>query len=166
MVFLMVSCNSQESSKMLIKVAKDESHGLEAQSAYLNLAGDTIIPFGKYAHCFSDTIKDFGVVVQQSTGKMMGINQNGVELFEVFKYDNGPDMIEDGLFRMIKNGKIGYADAKGNVIIEPSFDCAYPFENGYARVSQSCDKIKDGEHTTWISDDWYHISKDGKRVDK
>jgi hypothetical protein len=32
--------------------------------------------------------------------------------YDVFIYDNGPDYEADGLIRVVKNGKIGYADAK------------------------------------------------------
>ncbi len=36
------------------------------------------------------------------------------------------------LFPFVKEGKYGYADQKGNVVIDPIFDFAYPLVNGYA----------------------------------
>ena len=46
------------------------------------------------------------MVMENETGKIIGIDQNATKLFEVFKYDNGPDYLESGLFRIVRNGKI------------------------------------------------------------
>ncbi len=84
-------------------------------------------------------------------------------VYEVFIFDNGPDYEADGLFRVVKNGKIGYADAKTYaIVIGPQFDCAYPFENGKAKVSNQCKTIKDGEYSVWESDVWQYVDKQGK----
>ena len=49
------------------------------------------------------------------------------ELFYVFKYDNGPDYIQEGLFRIMnEDGLVGFADSLGNVVIKPQFKFAYP----------------------------------------
>jgi hypothetical protein len=62
-------------------------------------------------------------------------------------------------------GKIGYADAAtGKIVIRPQFACAWPFEHGVAKVSLNCQTRSDGEHATWISDDWFYINKAGARV--
>lgn len=164
-LFIM-SCAKKQVSGPLIRVEYDATHEIGTPCAYVDSAGHTIVPKGKYAHCFTDTIHDLGMVVEKETGKIIGIDQNGIELFEVFKFDNGPDYVENGLFRIIKNGKIGYADVKGRIVIEPVFDCAYPFEEGYAQVSESCQVERGGEHSSWKSDQWYYITTDGKRSQK
>ena len=42
--------------------------------------------------------------------------------FYVFKYDNGPDYIQEGLFRIMnEDGLVGFADSLGNVVIKPQF---------------------------------------------
>ncbi|NQU88777.1 MAG: WG repeat-containing protein [Mariniphaga sp.] len=110
----------------------------------------------------TDTITNFGVVFKSGTG-FIGIDKKDNFLFKVFKYDNGPDYISDELFRIIKNGKIGYADSHGKIIIKPRFECAYPFSNGIAKVSLNCNETKDGEHIIWESNNWFYIDKTGKR---
>jgi hypothetical protein len=41
---------------------------------------------------------------------------------------------EGDLFYIIQNDKYGYIDKDGNVIIQPLFDQAFDFSEGYARV--------------------------------
>lgn len=149
----------------MIKVHEGEFDEIGVPCGYLNSIGDTIIPVGKYYYCYTDTIRDFGMVIENETGKILGIDQNGTELYEVFKYDNGPDYLQSGLFRIIKNGKIGYANQNGEILIEPRFDCAYPFEGDFAKVSDNCETIKDGEYSIWESENWYQIGTNGKRAD-
>jgi len=100
---------------------------------------------------------------QTDDGKWVIMDGQKTALYEVFIYDNGPDYEADGLIRVVKNGKIGYADANTYVlVIEPQFDCAFPFENGKARVSNQCKTVKDGEHSVWESDDWQYVDKNGR----
>jgi hypothetical protein len=100
---------------------------------------------------------------QTADGKWVILDDQKAIVYEVFIYDNGPDYEADGLFRVVKNGKIGYADAKNYaIVIEPQFDCAYPFENGKAKVSNQCKTEKDGEYSTWESDFWQYVDKQGK----
>ena len=100
---------------------------------------------------------------QTEDGKWVIMDDQKTALYEVFIYDNGPDYEAEGLIRVVKNGKIGYADAKTYVlVIEPQFDCAYPFENGKAKVSNQCKTVKDGEYNVWESDAWQYVDKQGK----
>lgn len=95
--------------------------------------------------------------------KWVLINEQSTVLYDVFIYDNGPDTPADGLYRIVKDGKIGYADASTNaIVIEPQYDCAYPFENGKAKVSTNCKTIQEGDHTIWESEDWQFIDKKAK----
>ena len=100
---------------------------------------------------------------QNADGKWVILDGQKTIVYEIFIYDNGPDYEADGLFRVVKNGKIGYADAKTYaIVIEPQFDCAYPFENGKAKVSNQCKTEKDGEYSIWKSDFWQYVDKQGK----
>lgn len=100
---------------------------------------------------------------QTDNGKWAILDSKKTVLYDVFIYDNGPEYPSEGLIRVLKNGKIGYADATTYVIvIEPQFDCAYPFENGKARVSNQCQTLKDGEHSVWESTAWQYVDKKGK----
>lgn len=86
--------------------------------------------------------------------------------YEVFFYDNGPDTPSDGLYRIVKEGKIGYADAITNaIVIAPQYDCAFPFEDGRAKVSNACATVRDGEYEVWESDAWQYINRENVVVD-
>ncbi|MEZ5013973.1 MAG: WG repeat-containing protein [Chitinophagales bacterium] len=135
------------------------------QCGYKNVKGDIIIPLGKYSICCTDTFKTFAIVAIPHNGFVVIDRQESV-LYNVFPFDNGPDYSSDGLFRMLIDGKIGYADsATGKIIITPQFDCAEKFENGIAKVSTNCETRSDGEHSVWISDSWFYIDRTGMSVD-
>jgi len=140
---------------------------------YLNEQGDTIVPYGKYRYCQTDTIKKLGFVYEHKPkdARIICINNAGKELFYVFKYDNGPDYIQEGLFRIMnEDGLVGFADSLGNVVIKPQFKFAYPFEHGKAKVTFSGENkvIPDskGEKHYRNNSDWYYINKNGKIINK
>ena len=140
---------------------------------YLNERGDTIVPYGKYRYCQTDTIKKLGFVYEHKPkdARIICINNAGKELFYVFKYDNGPDYIQEGLFRIMnEDGLVGFADSLGNVVIKPQFKFAYPFEHGKAKVTFSGENkvIPDskGEKHYRNNSDWYYINKNGKIINK
>ena len=140
---------------------------------YLNERGDTIVPYGKYRYCQTDTIKKIGFAYENKPkdARIICINDAGKELFYVFKYDNGPDYIQEGLFRIMnEDGLVGFADSLGNVVIKPQFKFAYPFEHGKAKVTFSGENkvIPDskGEKHYRDNSDWYYINKNGKIINK
>src|SRR5574344_669952 len=131
---------------------------------YINADGDTIIRIGKYAICYTDTIKEFGIVLKDYSG-FIAINSKDSFLCNVFAFDNGPDIISDGFFRITdENGNIGYADSEGNIAINHQYKCAYPFIDNKAKVSYHCISIKDGEYKSWDSDNWFYINKKGSII--
>lgn len=134
--------------------------------AFLNKKGDTIIPEGTFENCFSSIFTTFAYVSDKRFKDMgmVAVNRNKEVIFEAYIFDNGPDYINEGLFRMVRNGKIGFADESGNVIIAAKYSCAYPFENGKAKVALECETIRDGEHTSWESDQWFYIDRTDKKV--
>jgi hypothetical protein len=100
---------------------------------------------------------------QTEAGKWVIMDEKETPLYDVFIYDNGPDYPVEGLIRVVKNGKIGYADATTYaIVIPPQYDCAFPFENGKAKVSNNCKTVKDGEYSIWESDAWQFVDKKGK----
>jgi hypothetical protein len=141
-------------------LVEDESTGL---SSYQTKDGEIVIPVDTYAKCLTDTFYTKAIVMTKNDYKWVVIDRNQKVEYEVFPYDNGPDYPSDGLFRIIQNGKIGYADATDfKVVIDPQFDCAYPFENGKAMVSKNCSTITDGDHKIWKSDEWQFVNKKGE----
>ncbi len=163
LIILIASCTPTEND-YLVKYYEAETDQSDTRSGYLNARGDTIVPIGRYQFCYTDTIRDLGMVVEQETGKIIGIDREGTELYEVFNYDNGPDYLESGLFRIVKNEMIGYADATGHIVIEPRFKCARPFAGDRAQVADQCELVQEFDHSSWESDAWYFIGKDGRRV--
>lgn len=116
---------------------------------YKNSKGDIVIALGKYERCFTDTLKTYTIVVKPTIG-FVAIDRQENVLYEVFPFDNGSDNPANGLFRIIENCKIGYADfTTGKIKIKPQFDCAWPFENGLAEVSNDCTTQLDGKHSVW-----------------
>lgn len=134
---------------------------------YLNEQGDTIVPYGKYRYCQTDTITEIGFVYENKPKKsrIVCINDAGKELFYVFKCDNGPDYLKEGLFRMMdEQGRIGFADSSGNVVIHPQFLYATPFANGHAYVTEHGGESNEREHTSWQSDEWKIINRNGNEL--
>ena len=78
---------------------------------YLNESRDTIVPYGKYRFCQTDTIRNIGFVYEnRQNARIICIDNQGKELFYVFKYDNGVDYVREGLFRITDDkGLIGFA---------------------------------------------------------
>src|SRR5262245_41821688 len=54
----------------------------------------------------------------------------------------------DGPYWVVKNGKVGYVDKKGKIVIDPMFDQGQDFFDGLAPVR--------------IGDKWGYIDEDGK----
>lgn len=115
-----------KSSKYLYKVSKDSIQGLEI-FAYVNSKGDIVVPFGKYPYLFTDTIKSIGFVSKTKNG-FWAINRKGKELFKTVSFDNGPDNLSDGLYRILdENDNIGFANEQGKTIIKPKYTFVDPF---------------------------------------
>jgi hypothetical protein len=152
--------NSNKSKDYLI-LFTDTTKG---EYGYKNQKGETVIQLGKYSFCFTDTFRTYAIVADKNFG-FVAIDRQQKVLYKVFPFDNGPDYPADGLFRSITNNKIGYADeATGKVIIKPQFDCAFPFENGVAKVGLNCTTHAAGEHHYWSSNNWLYIDKKGLKV--
>ena len=153
----------------LFRVFEGEEYEFGSPCGYVNQKGDTVFPIGKYSHCFSDTIRTFGIVVEDgnSVSDLIGIDQAGNRLYEVYWFDNGPDYAEEGLFRILRNGKVGFADTTGKVVIAPQFACATPFADGKAKVAFECELVSDSpdeEHRRMESDSWFFVDREGKEI--
>ncbi len=122
-----------------------------------------MIPPKKYNMIFTEIFDNFAIVVN-SENKVVAINKNEEFLYEVFVYDNGPDYINDGLFRIIKNKKIGFANEQGEIIINPTYDFAEFFVKGISVVNLGGRKIYNGENWFWIDGKWGVINKKGEVI--
>lgn len=96
-------------------------------------------------------------------------DRNGKLLFHPMFYDNGPDDFNEDYTRCVKNDKVGYVNRKGEIVIEPQWDWATPFNYGYALVCNGCTISfeHDSEHPEVVypeSKDFYYINKKGEKV--
>lgn len=164
--FLLIRCLSASGQSFTSNYLLSFTDTINDRYGYKNLIGDTIISLGKYSICFTDTFRNYAVVLKSHSG-FVAIDRDENILYEVFPFDNGPDDESEGLFRILQNGKIGYADSKtGKIIIKPQFDCAHPFKKGTAKVSNDCWTISEGEHKFWQSNKWFYILKAGQKASK
>jgi hypothetical protein len=142
-------------------------------TGYMNATGDTVIPVGKYVYCNSETFDKIAFVTLKdphSHGAMVhgnvAINREGKVLFEVVFSDTKPDAVCDGLFRIKKNEKIGFANMQGEIIIKPQYDEASPFFDGYAAVCFGGKLDNEYEMSKRIGGKWGFINKSGTLIVK
>lgn len=168
-VFLLISvtllivsggCSQSKKAEFLTLVCEKND---DSKCGYEDSNRKIVIPIGKYSYCYTDTLKDFAVVMDKNN-RCIAIDINENELFEVYWYDNGPDYLSEGFFRIKKDDKIGYANEKGEIIIKPQYKCAFPFEDGKAKVALDCSYEQMGEHQAVQSNKWFYIDKSGTKV--
>jgi hypothetical protein len=82
-----------------------------------------------------------------------------------FAFDNGLDYFVEGLARSVSDGKFGFVDQKLELVIPRTWDFAFPFENGVARVCQGCTISDDGEHGEVTGGTWSTIDRAGRIVE-
>ena len=161
MLSLLSNIAAQEVSELhLIYREYDDTYG------YKNNLGDTIIPYGKYmCHIPYRTL---GFISKPKEKDIVAISPSGTELFKVFQYDNGPDHLSEGVFRMIgNNNKMGFADTTGHIVIPPRFDFVTPFKNGHAFFNTGGRNVpinKSGEYHMITGGHWGVINKEGKEI--
>lgn len=110
-----------------------------------------ILDSAKYALSFnSDDYGYFAVFWKRETRGWSAINADEKVLFEVYNTSIGepsPDYLIENKIRIVNTeDKIGYADEKGSIIIEPQFEIATSFYNGKAIIGENCKKVPWGDH--------------------
>lgn len=92
-------------------------------------------------------------------------DKKGNFLYTPFLYDNGPDYFSEGMRRFVKNGKIGFVDRNGKIVIKPEHDFAASFNYGYAVFCDGCDWEKtDDEHKAMVGGTWGVMNTKGQTV--
>ncbi len=93
----------------------------------------------------------------------------GEKYCDVYMIGTTPDKFSGKLRRIVKDGKIGFIDKKGNIVIQPQYDMAEPFCKKYCMVnrgaqietSSATDAYKEGNLQGGL---WGVIDKKGKTV--
>jgi hypothetical protein len=121
----------------------------------------------KYRHVLgTDNLFDMAFVMTLDS-KWIAINKHDSVILVPYFFDNGPDYLEDGLFRFVENNRIGFANSKGQKIIPAQFDFASPFSEGLAAFNIGGKMEKwDQEHSTWNGGLWGFVNKRGQIVIK
>lgn len=126
---LLLSCTQHQRKNDCLMAYIDTTSGTEL-IGYKTLQGEIIIP-AKYQNG-SDTLCGMAIV-QTSTYEFVGIDRNDSILLKPYIYDNGPDYLEEGLFRFVEEEKIGFANLEGQKIIKAKYDFATPFYEGLSK---------------------------------
>jgi hypothetical protein len=104
-------------------------------------------------------------IVHSPSAGWMYVNRVGkVVISGVPTMDNWADEFHDGLVRIVRSGKYGFANSKGQVVISPIYDGAMNFEKGRAEVCKSCeDKCVDAgcEYRSFTGGEWFQINAKG-----
>lgn len=107
---------------------------------FINKKGEIVIPMtfnNNYGNIFRYEFKDGYVIVQQPLPtRETFIDYSGKPL-QGFSWYDSISRFSDGLALFRTNGQYGYLKRNGQVTIEPSFDVAFSFENGYACVGKN-----------------------------
>jgi hypothetical protein len=95
----------------------------------------------------------------------MYVNRHGeVVISGVVVMDNGADRFHDGLVRIVRNGKYGFANPSGQVVAPLIYDGAMNFENSRAVVCKGCESkcVDSGcEYHSFAGGEWFQIDVKG-----
>jgi hypothetical protein len=95
----------------------------------------------------------------------MYVNRTGkIVISGVPVMDNGADWFHDGLVRIVRNGKYGFANRRGQVVIPAIYDGAMNFEKGRATVCKGCESkcVDSGcEYHSFTGGEWLQIDAKG-----
>ncbi len=123
---------------------------LNRKYGYIDKTGKEVTTL-KYddASSFSEGLADVKL-----NGKWGYIDKTGKEVIPL-KYDYA-NSFSEGLARVELNGKYGFIDKTGKEVIPAKYDNAWSFEYGKAKVMAK---------NIFGTEKWFHIDKNGNRVD-
>lgn len=158
LVAILCCFNTISSQDQWIAQEKDDKYG------YVDLQGNVKIPY-QYPFAYTDTLTTIAFVAMDNEIKV--IDRNNKVLFSAFIYDNGPDYIEEGVFRIVDSitGKMGFANENGEIVIAPNFDFVLPFTHSLAAFNQGGhQEYLDDVHTTIVDGMWGYIDHEGNVI--
>jgi hypothetical protein len=102
--------------------------------------------------------------VHNETEGWMYVDRSGkIIVSHVAVMDNWADDFHDGLVRVHRGDKWGFANTKGEMVVPPIYDGALNFENGFTWVCSGCKAgyQKDGEYQIFLGGKWKRIDTSG-----
>lgn len=138
----------------------------ESLCGFVDANGKVIIPAGRYTDIFTTEFDKIAFVIIKGKKGVYAIDRNEKVLFQVYNYEFFPDKVANGLFRIIENEKIGFANMNGQIIIRPTFNFIFPFqENGLAIFCEKGAWTKvHKEYTKFSGGKWGAINKKGEII--
>jgi hypothetical protein len=94
------------------------------------------------------------------------VNRSGhIIIRDVAFIDNGPDDFHHGVVRIERDGKYGYADPRGRIVVPMKYSCAINFRDQYSDVGPlvcvGCRTERQGEYTACLDGQWFRTDKSG-----
>lgn len=137
----------------------------ETFCGYVNSKGEVVIPAGKYDDIFTKEFDKIAFVVIKGKTGVYAIDRKEKVLFQVYNPEYFPDEVSNGLFRIIENDKIGFANMDGQIIIKPQFQFVYPFTaNGFAIFCENGTWSMLNNEIPVITGKWGVINKKGEII--
>ena len=137
---------------------KPMEHGQSELWGYADASGAFIIaPEYLVAMPFLES----GIAAVATEEAWLWIDTQGNTLAQAFIHDNGPDDFSENRTRIIRDGKMGFMDETGSIVIEAAWDFAGPFSSGLAIVCSGCERVYSGEHYTMQNGEWGCIDHTG-----
>lgn len=133
---------------------------------YRNLAGEVVIE-PRYIHALNFLETGIGAVVDDKGWAYIDIS--GKVVLRPVTVDNGPDYFKEGLARFFEDGKMGFFDRTGRIVVPARFEWIAPFSDGRARFCEGCAKKPEdehGEHFRMTGKRWGYIDRTGRVIVK
>ncbi len=164
LVFISINIHAQDNKLYIYYYPNFED--VDATLGYVDSTGKVIIPAGKYPYLFTDVFDKIAFVLLKDKKGVYAIDRSEKVLFQVCSFELGPDIISNGLFRIIENEKIGFANMNGEIVIKPNWGFIFPFqENGLAIFCEKGNWIWiDKEHRKFSGGKWGAMDTKGNIV--
>ncbi|MCE5309912.1 MAG: WG repeat-containing protein [Acidobacteriales bacterium] len=105
-----------------------------------------------------------GLAAVVDDGGWAYIDTAGRTVIRPLVVDNGPDYFREGVARFRRDGKVGFFNTRGTVVIKPAYAYAMPFSEGLAAVCDGCIEMLEGEHRAVKGGKWGFIDRRGVLV--
>jgi len=140
-------------------ISFEDSNG----TGFKDMKGDIVIP-AIFEHSFTDTFDHKIAFVLDKSQGFIAIDRSGKKVLTPFVYDNGPDYINEGLFRFVENKKMGFSDEDGKIIIPAKYEFVSYFEGGLACFGNGFTLKKDGDYELMEGGKWGMINLKGDTI--
>jgi len=121
---------------------------------YSNKEGDTIVQAGKYNNLPEKIKKPIIVQYTMEPNKWVMVDDNGLEMYQIYALGEDPDNFNEGLLRIIRQDKIGFINRKGQIVIFPKYCQATPFFKGKSIANINATKVDKSTTDTQNSISW------------